>query len=152
MNITLRPATAADRQFVQDVYFETYRWVLEEMYGWNSDDNESIKFGEFYRELSTQIISVDDQEAGFMTLLRRRTYIEIQCLFLRPQFQNRGIGTQILQGIVEQADAEGMRLSIGTHKINPAKRLYERLGFVVTRESHYRIDFVYPDPFTRSLD
>lgn len=143
MNITLRPATAADRQFVEDVFFETYRWVLEEMFGWEGGD-ESDKFEEFYSESDTQIILVDDQPAGFLSLLRRRMHMDIQCLFLRPQFQNRGIGTHLLRGIIAQAAVDGIILTIGTHRINSAKRLYERLGFVVTRESKYRIEFAYP--------
>ncbi len=148
MNITLRPAVAEDRQFVKDTFFETQREITEELFGViNSDKHESEHFDGFYRQDSTQIILVDDHEAGFISLIRRRTYIEIQCFFLLPVYQGRGIGTHLLRGIIAQADADGMRLSIGTQTINPAKRLYERLGFVVTRKSKYRIDFVYPDPF-----
>ncbi len=144
MNITLRQAAAADRPFAKSTYFETTRWIVEELFG-SDDADETTKFEDFYREDSTQIIMVDDNEAGFMTLLRRRTYTEIQCLFLLPGYQNRGIGTHLLQELIAQADADGTRLAIGTYPINPAQRLYRRLGFVVAYETQYRIEFMYPD-------
>jgi GNAT superfamily N-acetyltransferase len=132
-----------EKQRQADV-FDAHVPVLEEMYGWSSDDNDSEKIDDFYREAATQIILVDDQQAGFLSLLRRGMHTDIQCLFLRPAYQRRGIGTQILQGIMAQATVDGIILTIGTHRINPAKRLYERLGFVAVRESKYRVEFAYP--------
>jgi ribosomal protein S18 acetylase RimI-like enzyme len=48
-----------------------------------------------------------------------------------PEFQNQGIGTAILQKIIGAAPThKPLRLQV--FKINPARRLYERLGFVKT--------------------
>jgi ribosomal protein S18 acetylase RimI-like enzyme len=144
VTITLRAATAADQQFVEALYFQTQRWIIEELYGWGGDEFESTRFNNFYCDFATQIILVDDEVAGFMTLLRFGRETNIQCLFLRPEYQNRGIGTQLLQGIIARAASNGTRLTIGTHHINPAKRLYERLGFEVVAETKYRVEFAYP--------
>ncbi len=144
MDITLRPATPADRQFVEAVYFKTQRWLLEKLYGWDGDDHESAKFADFYCEASTKIILADGEQAGWVTVLRGRKTANVQCLFLRPEYQNRGIGTHVLQNIIEQVASEGLRLTIGTHQINPAKRLYARLGFLPFLETQDRIEFAYP--------
>ena len=48
-----------------------------------------------------------------------------------PGHRCRGIGTALLQQIVDRAKAEGLRgLSLSVHPGNPAVGLYTRLGFV----------------------
>lgn len=143
MNITLRQAAAADHPFVQEVYFETQREVIEQIFGLHGDAHENEWFDGFYREASTQIILVDGHEAGFMTLLRHAGTTTIQCLFLRSEHQGRGIGTNLLQTIIAESTSDGRRLTIGTERGNPAKRLYERLGFAVIRETKYRLEFLW---------
>jgi ribosomal protein S18 acetylase RimI-like enzyme len=59
--------------------------------------------------------------------------IELQA---HPQRRGSGIGTALLTRII---DANGDRsLSLSTRSDNPARRLYERHGFVVTREKRHR--------------
>ena len=48
--------------------------------------------------------------------------------------RGRGIGTRILNEIVAEARASGSAVRIYVEKFNPARRLYERLGFRVTEE------------------
>ena len=134
MTITLRPAVPQDRSFVFDTYNKSHGHVVG-----------APKFDHFYCRNDTQIILVDDTKAGFISLIREGDTTDIQCLFLQPAFQNRGIGTYLLQGIMAHAVAEGTRLTIATEKTNPAKRLYERLGFVFVRETKYRFEYEYPN-------
>ena len=49
MNLALRPATAADREFAQSVYFESYRWLIERLFGWRKDDVERTRFSQSYK-------------------------------------------------------------------------------------------------------
>jgi len=45
--------------------------------------------------------------------------------------RGRGVGTQLLEALVAHAGDAGYRaLSLSVHPHNPARRLYERLGFV----------------------
>jgi ribosomal protein S18 acetylase RimI-like enzyme len=49
--------------------------------------------------------------------------------------RGRGIGTALLQALVQQAAADGYgALSLSVEEDNPALRLYERAGFVRVRE------------------
>ena len=45
-------------------------------------------------------------------------------------FQRRGIGGGLLRLIQEEAGEAGAGLTIHVEAFNPARRLYERLGFV----------------------
>jgi ribosomal protein S18 acetylase RimI-like enzyme len=59
------------------------------------------------------------------------TFVEIA-----PAYQNRRIGTWIVEGFVELAFHASADATLRVLKSNPrAKKLYERLGFVVEGES-----------------
>jgi ribosomal protein S18 acetylase RimI-like enzyme len=48
--------------------------------------------------------------------------------------RNQGIGTQLLTELLRLAAAQYNAVSLSVWKENPARRLYERLGFVVVQE------------------
>jgi len=45
----------------------------------------------------------------------------------------------LVREVIEEARACGLPLTVSTAKINPARNLYERLGFVVTHESEFKV-------------
>jgi ribosomal protein S18 acetylase RimI-like enzyme len=48
---------------------------------------------------------------------------------LLPERRGRGIGTRLLQELLDAGRASGRSVSIHVERENPARRLYERLGF-----------------------
>lgn len=142
MRVTLRPATASDREFVESVYFETQRWIIERLFGWRGDDMEHRKFEEGYVEERSEIIAVDGVDIGWLSVDREDTSIELEAIYLLRVAQNQGVGTTLIQAVVEEARAKRVPLTISTAKINPARSLYERLGFVVTAESEFKVFMV----------
>lgn len=53
---------------------------------------------------------------------------------VRPEFRGQGIGAGLLKGFAEAAQAAGVaRLGLGVTLDNPARRIYERAGFVLVR-------------------
>ena len=53
-------------------------------------------------------------------------------LGILPEFQRRGIGTLVFKLHMQQAIDAGAAIRLHVRTDNPARRLYERLGFVVT--------------------
>jgi ribosomal protein S18 acetylase RimI-like enzyme len=49
---------------------------------------------------------------------------------LLPAHRGRGIGTALLTPILDEAERTGRAVSIHVARENPARRLYDRLGFV----------------------
>jgi len=45
------------------------------------------------------------------------------------------LGAALVRGVTAVADVRGLPVRLQVLKINPARRLYERLGFVVTGET-----------------
>jgi GNAT superfamily N-acetyltransferase len=129
--------------FVRSVFFETQRWIIEDLFGWRGDDVELSKFEESYDAGNTSIIVVDGEDAGWMTV-QRDEHIELDALYLKPSMQGRGLGTSLVQGLISEAEANGKPLRLSTAKINPARRLYERLGFVNVGESEFKVFMEWP--------
>ena len=141
-DIALRPATGADRAFIEQVYFTTQRWIIEAFFGWRGKDAERVTFARDNTVEHAQIIVVDGVDAGWL-LLNRDDGISIDSLYLVPAYQRRGIGTRLLRDIIAEAQAANVELRISAATINPARRLYERLGFVLTGEERWKVNFVY---------
>ncbi len=88
---------------------------------------------------SLLVITVDDATAGLLEFEQSDTAITVLNLELRTAFQRRGIGSHILQSFLARGAQIGLPVELTVLKVNPARRLYERLGFAEYQESgtHY---------------
>jgi ribosomal protein S18 acetylase RimI-like enzyme len=55
-------------------------------------------------------------------------------LFLESAYQGRGIGTEVMERLIAEAARAEQAVRLNVVKINPAVRLYRRLGFQLTHE------------------
>jgi ribosomal protein S18 acetylase RimI-like enzyme len=134
----LRPATAADREFLLRVYAATREEELA-MTDWSEDekarfvrmqlDAQVAYYREHYPGAQFFVIEVDGQPAGRLYLHHRPDEIRLMDIALLPEHRGRGVGSSILRDLLAQAQAEGKGVGIHVEKHNPAMRLYERLGF-----------------------
>jgi GNAT superfamily N-acetyltransferase len=53
---------------------------------------------------------------------------------LLPEFRRRGIGGELLRGLLEEGRSRGVPVRIHVKRQNPALALYERLGFRVLED------------------
>jgi ribosomal protein S18 acetylase RimI-like enzyme len=54
--------------------------------------------------------------------------------FVDASFQRRGIATEVMNHLITGATRANHAVLLAVAKINPAVRLYERLGFHITHE------------------
>ena len=67
-----------------------------------------------------------------------RAELRIVDIALLPMWCGRGIGSRLLAAVLAEADAAGRPVSLHVEHWNPARRLYERLGFQpVSEDSVY---------------
>jgi GNAT superfamily N-acetyltransferase len=79
-----------------------------------------------------QVIVVDDHPAGRIWVGSDDEQIRLLDIALMPEFQNRGVGTVLLQRLMGQARQTGKALRHMVFVLNNnADRFYERLGFTV---------------------
>lgn len=108
------------------------REVIEKTWGWD----EAWQRTDFERRLAAYMVSIieaEDRAAGSLWLewIPDSLYIhEVQIL---PEFQGKGLGTAVVQDVLEQGARRKLPVTLSVVPANPrAKRLYERLGFEVT--------------------
>lgn len=87
-----------------------------------------------YPDATFDLMLVDDVIAGRLYVDRRAKEIRIVDIALLPEFRARGIGSQLIRELIGEADRDGKVLSIHVEIHNPARRLYERLGFLLAED------------------
>jgi GNAT superfamily N-acetyltransferase len=53
-------------------------------------------------------------------------------LYILPAYQNKGIGGYLLQRLIDEVTAAQVALRLTVLEVNPARRFYERHGFILT--------------------
>lgn len=124
---------------MEGVYFETQRWIIERLYGWRGDEVERAKFAAVYLEAATSIVTLDGVDIGWLTVVREEGRIELEGIYLAPAYQRRGLGSELVRRVVVEAASSGSSLLLSAAKVNPARRLYERLGFRLVGEDAYKV-------------
>lgn len=78
---------------------------------------------------SHQVVLLDGAPVGRLYLARRAAEILIVDIALLPEHRGAGIGTALLQDVLDEAAAARKRVGIHVVRENRAVALYERLGF-----------------------
>lgn len=129
----LRPATDEDREFIFSSYRATLRPYVEWAWGWN-EEFQSAGFWKHHPLEAFRVVMVASERAGAIHVEEQASLNFVRMIFLLPKFQGCGIGSALLRGEAERARGQGRPLHLKVIKVNPAKRLYERLGFDVMEE------------------
>jgi ribosomal protein S18 acetylase RimI-like enzyme len=147
MDLALRPAQAGDFAFTRRLYFETLRWIIERQFGWDQKRQDDSFARQFILE-EIRIITLDDADIGWQQSADLGATVFLKQLFIAPAYQRRGIGTQLMGRLMADAARAGKAVTLGVVKINPAVRLYERLGFRTTHEDEHK-SYMRWDPADR---
>ncbi len=135
---TLRQATYDDYEFLYQLHAATIREYVEATWGWQEAWQEEY-FARKFDPDARQVIQIDDQDAGVIVIEQRDEELFIGLIEIHPRFQRRGIGSALIQHTIDDAHARGLPVTLHVLKTNtPARRLYERLGFVIVSEEAYR--------------
>jgi ribosomal protein S18 acetylase RimI-like enzyme len=133
--LSFRPVTDADYEYLYRLHEASMRCYVEQAYGpWDEALQRRI-FAERWRPDRVRIVQVDGEDAGALELIPGPSRVQIEGIRLMPACQRRGIGTQIVSDVLRDAHMRGQVVTLRVLKVNPARRLYERLGFVVVGEN-----------------
>ena len=135
-DLTLRPAQPADFAFCQRTYFEPMRKTIGEL---GLDEAKHLaNFASRWQVEQVRIVMTRGQVIGWLQTASTDDALFLAQLFIDTSFQRQGIGRRLMQILIEEAARENKAITLGVVKTNPARRLYERLGFRVTHEDQYK--------------
>jgi ribosomal protein S18 acetylase RimI-like enzyme len=126
---------AGDREWLRRTKARCLRAYVERTYGSWDEDVQRARFDATFELAENQIISVAGHDAGYVTAKHEPREILLHNLMIAPEFQNRGLGTAVLRDFLAAAQARHVPVRLQVMKVNPARRLYGRLGFTIIGET-----------------
>lgn len=131
-DFALRPATLTDAAWVAELRAEVMRPDLERL-GRYDPTRVRQRFLTGFQPAQAHVISVGDDEVGLIALRPEPDEVWLEHFYLRPEHQGRGLGGQVLRWALQQPSS-GRPFRLNVLQGSPARRLYERHGFVHERE------------------
>lgn len=140
MKIEYRPIQLpADLDFLRKLYIST-RWEeVAVLVDWTEQQklqflSEQFSFQhahymEAYQSAEFLIVKEGKQSIGRLYKDYREDEIRIIDIALLPEYRGKGIGGQIMESILAEAEKMGKAVRIHVEYNNPAMKLYKRLGF-----------------------
>jgi GNAT superfamily N-acetyltransferase len=133
----LRPAYPRDFPFCERLYFAEMDHIISQLGLDMAGQRKS--FAQQWEVAEVRIITMSGQDIGWLQTKMTDSALFLGQLYLSGHMQRQGIGTRVLQMLIEEARQAGKPVTLGVVKINPARRLYERLGFKRTHEDEYKV-------------
>jgi GNAT superfamily N-acetyltransferase len=143
MTITLRPATESDFEACRRTYFAEIGWINERLN--LQRDAQETSFRQLWDVSQVRIIQLDAMDVGWLQVVARDDDYFLGSLFIEGAFQRRGIGTEVMKRVPAEGSERGKPVRLVVVKFNPARRLYERLGFRVAHEDERKV-YMTRDP------
>jgi len=137
----LRPETDDDIPFLTRLYASTRAEELK-VVPWSEAQKQAFLADQFraqrlhyrqhFKSCAFDVIERGGLPAGRLYLEPRGSRLHIVDIALMPEWRGQGIGSAILRALQERAHGLGLGVGIMVEVFNPARRLYDRLGFVET--------------------
>lgn len=144
MELELREVTEEDFDWLYNLRVQTMSKYIIESGDVFAEAHQSARVRKEFE--SIKIVRVNGQDIGMFKVLRQMDKWEIVQIQLLPKYQNLGIGTGLIQSLLTESAAKNVPVFLSVLKVNPAKHLYEKLGFRVVQEKEksYRMCY-YPN-------
>ena len=137
--VELRPVSESDNDFLLFVYASTRADELDQV-EWADGQKEMFlrwqldlqrrEYETRFPDADYRVIVVDQQPAGRIWVGMDDQQLRLLDIALLPEFQNRGVGTALIQRLQNEAERAGKALRHMVFVLNNnADRFYERLGF-----------------------
>ena len=144
MTVTLRPVQPDDQAFLLELYAATRLDELE-LIDWNVDQKQAfirmqfdarrLQYRHRYPLADDSIILQGSQPIGRMLVDRNEKQIVLVDIALLLEHRNAGIGTRLVQSLLDEAARTGRSVRLHVVTTNPAVRMYQRLGFATADDN-----------------
>ncbi|AVK82231.1 N-acetyltransferase [Lysinibacillus sp. B2A1] len=147
MRVELKPITKDDDSFLYEVYVSTRRKEID-LWGWSAEQTQhflemqwyaqQVSYKQQFPEASHCIILSDDKYAGRLLTENLPQHLHLIDISILPSFQGNGLGTYLITKLQQTAKEENKPVILQVFQTNPARNLYERLGFqIVSTDDMY---------------
>ena len=114
------------------------RVAIERLFGWDQAHQEA-SFAGWFNPDEVNIIVASGVDVGWIQQREDGGAIFLGSICVTPQMQGKGIGTRVIQRLLDLGRQRSQPVTLAVMKINPAIALYKRLGFQITHEDEYKL-------------
>lgn len=144
MEYYFKDCTFDDFDFLFKLKKQNFKWYVDKIWGWDDEDQKQRLRQDLEEHLHHKhLIIYNNQLIGVYAFhITEQGDFYINEISLIKEYQNKGIGTKILQEQLKENQEKKMRTILQVFKDNPAKKLYERLGFTIYNETetHFQME------------
>ena len=138
MNLKTRPATTEDKNWLEPFYESLMRPYVELTHTW-----DETLFKKYFDPNKVSILQVEGQDIGMIIIEYFDTHIYLADMQIDSNFQGKGIGSKLLQSLIEKANLKSCPIRLKVLNGNPARNLYEKHGFKLYEEQEYSVSLEY---------
>lgn len=143
MEYSFRDCTLEDYDLLFRLKEENFKSYIEECWGWDTEDQHRRLKEDLELNINhKKIIVVNDISVGVYSVGIIDGDFFIEEINILKEYQNNKIGSRILNEQLAENASNGIVTKLRVFKKNPAKKLYERLGFRIFKEieTHYYME------------
>lgn len=142
MTIGFRKALEADCEFCYLVRELAFREYAESVRGWDEEHERTVHQKRFVSQ-DFKVIQSEGHDVGVLSAETTPDAMKVFQLFILPEHQGRGIGSSVMEHLIQEAAL--LRLPLRLQVINGNDRalcFYKRYGFqqVGTTETHMQLE------------
>ncbi|WP_030900652.1 MULTISPECIES: GNAT family N-acetyltransferase [unclassified Streptomyces] len=126
----MRPAEQSDVEAIAELRAVVMRPDLERL-GRYDEHRVRQRLRDGFSPRHTSIITTNGTFAGSVTLRPSDDAHWLEHFYLAPEVQGRGLGSAVLRTLLTRTDTTGDLVRLNVLQGSPARRLYERHGFVI---------------------
>ena len=135
MELTRRLATESDKPFVWEANRQAYQDVVVRQFGQWDEESQERDFNEKWESADFELVELAGEPVGAIWTTDEGEYLRLREVFLLPDYQGKGIGSQLVKQELTRARQQHKPLRLRVLRENRARALYERLGFAVSSEA-----------------
>ncbi|WGS47683.1 GNAT family N-acetyltransferase (plasmid) [Burkholderia sp. JSH-S8] len=139
--IEWRAATPADMPFLLSLRKLTMTEHLQRAAMPTDDDAHYQRIASHFED--ARILYDGEVRIGLLKLSRTGDAWHLHQIQILPRHQGNGIGKAVLSRVLDEARRAGATVSLSVLHGNPARRLYERLGFECVTETSRDAELVW---------
>ena len=130
-----RKCKYSDADYILKLKELCIKWYIEIIYGWNIEVQREKTIHELQKHKDDmRILIKDGKDIGVTTFYEENSQYVVGLIMIHPEYQGEGLGSKIIKEYIDLAKKFNKKIKIKVYKENPAKRLYERLGFKIYNE------------------
>jgi ribosomal protein S18 acetylase RimI-like enzyme len=140
---SFQQATKHDKAAIFDLYCQVMKEYIAEIWGWDQEWQEN-DFTKHFSPGNITVVREENKVIGYSQIEDQGNQLYIRMLLLLPNQQRKGIGSRLLNAVIEKANAQSKGIALQVFKVNErARRFYEYHGFQVQGETPSSFTMVF---------